>query len=849
MINKREQNISSAFAASLSFGFNEKEADYSLDKEDLVISKYAGMDIYQPTIDNVELFIRKYILNELTFFPRILDVGINLIPSSFDSVKKDHVKDATGLIGIKLHGKNLEIPFMIRDAELLPFDVIQMDGQRVPYSRENLKKVIFGLDKAATQKQQTGPNSPYEGLDKVVNPTTSPGFLGDVLQIQDQHIRRKGNDMYVTASQKIDEALEKVASITPLTWSSVKSLQIEFKKKAKTELTAEYEKLAAENEKGEPTEKQLNLFQRQRDAQFVDANTLPNGTVISFPEKDGKDLVMTKGIIISDYMGFAGDTFKSIKVVIAQDGRMRILSSAEKFLCFKATDQLFSIPKKDVAALNQGDIIIAFDGNKALYPSTVKYIKERFWDRTGSDTMYDGDAKNALKVYDLEPIANSDRLSALFTDSGNKDILETKKEIRVKLSTLNGTKFNEMPYDQFIAKKSEETGIDEMTLSSMLNRYDICIEKWSRSNNPFQGSSSSEKRSSLVFVTSPETKVIPITGVIRNFLRDKNEFEQMETTASFDLTHEEGFEKFASANENIRVECVDRRLRIYNVTVRYSDKSKKMFKQMEKKYNRISQDDLFAIMKMLNFSIPQIQDIIMKAKNEPYATTPLPMNADGTKLNGGAITNMSVQNVKNTVGRFLDPQTLTNAIVANMVGNMVVSGIKAGGPKAMGVAEQLKKFAKESKALSSEFEKIAIAKESKDALAVSKLMALNVMFSEKVAATASGEAVYPRIYDVAATIKEAKPFIEKVATDLITLKAEQAINRVELINPNYIQAAVNEIDNLYKLANAVDEANPINKKAESVAEELGIVKDKKKTDYTEKLKKLKERRDPENKEE
>jgi hypothetical protein len=57
MPNIRETNISNSFAASLSFVGEEKVAEYSLDKEDTLIEKYAGMDIYQPTVDNVENFV------------------------------------------------------------------------------------------------------------------------------------------------------------------------------------------------------------------------------------------------------------------------------------------------------------------------------------------------------------------------------------------------------------------------------------------------------------------------------------------------------------------------------------------------------------------------------------------------------------------------------------------------------------------------------------------------------------------------------------------------------------------------------------------------------------------------
>ena len=818
MRSKTVKNSDNAFAASLSFGFgNEKQASYSLGKEDLSISKYAGLDIYQPTIENTEMFIRKYVLNELSFYPKILDVSIDLIPSSFDSVKKEYVRDATGLVKVRIHEKTLEIPFMLRDGEMLPFDVIQMDNQRVPYSRENLRKVLIGMDNIQRNKAQVGSNSPYLKLDKTTNPATSPGFLGDVLRIQDQHIRHAGNGgTEVYACNKIEATLEKIANAKPLTMESVKNLQTQFYKKAKEQISSEYEKLAEEAALPD-NEENLKLFQRAKDAQFVDANSLPNGTVISFPEKIGRDLEMTKGMVISDYMDFAGESFRNIKVVITNDSRMRVLSSSERFLCFKSKEQLFDIPQRSVSGLSEGDIIMAFDGNKALTPCVVRHIKRRFYSGD-HDIRPDGETENALKVYELEPLPNNDRLSSLFTDTGKNEVFHNK-ELRVNLNTLKDAKFLEVPYGDFISRKALDIGIDEITLSSMLNREEICIRKYTKKRRYNDGITTN-----LVFCTDETTKVIPIKGVIRNFLRDRAEFTQMENTANFDLTDEEGFDKVAYGEDSIRIECIDRRMKLFKVAIRYTDKSKKMFKQMAKNFDRIPEEKVREILRALSFFPMNIQEILFKAKNEQYAQYPLPRDADMSKLEGGAATNMSIQNIKNTVGRFLSPQDLTNAVITGMVGSMIGAGIKGGSAQQLSASAPLrgflKKISSEAKSLSVEFEKVAIEHNSRDAQDVARLMALNSIFAEKVASTATGEDVYLIINEVAKDILDDENHLSKIASELMSLKAQQYENRVGIISPSCIQSAINSIDNLYKLASAVDSANPMNKEA-GAAELMG----------------------------
>lgn len=173
--------------------------------------KIAGIYIDKPTQENIEDFVRRYVHNELTFFPRTLEVTVEFIPSEFDKVQKDHVLEGTGVVGIKIFHKVLELPFLITGGELMPFDIIQMDGQRVPYSRDNVQKIILNLDKQIQMEQQgASTNSPYLGTEGYINPSTVPGFMGDVLSIRDTHSLRKGNGQYVTAGE-YDYGFEKEA--------------------------------------------------------------------------------------------------------------------------------------------------------------------------------------------------------------------------------------------------------------------------------------------------------------------------------------------------------------------------------------------------------------------------------------------------------------------------------------------------------------------------------------------------------------------------------------------------------------------------------------------------------------
>ena len=216
---KKQVSVDLAMQAQL--GILSKYAEDNTEEIEKIISgfnqpsihKYAGIYIDNPNQENIEDFIRKYMYNELSFFPRVLTIDVRLTPNSFDRAKKDIVDTGSGIVSIDVRGKKVELPFMISDGQLDPFDVIQLDGQRCPYSRDNLQKIIINLDKQIEQEQSGGPAisiNAYKTLSDFNNPSTVPGFMGDVLSIRDAQTSRRGNGTYVVASSEYTD-MEKLA--------------------------------------------------------------------------------------------------------------------------------------------------------------------------------------------------------------------------------------------------------------------------------------------------------------------------------------------------------------------------------------------------------------------------------------------------------------------------------------------------------------------------------------------------------------------------------------------------------------------------------------------------------------
>lgn len=790
-MDKRLKDMSNAFSASLSFGFRDNDKDYSLNKEDLVIKKYAGINIYQPTADNIESFIRKYVLNELAFFGQTLDVGIQLNPQEMDSMNSEYVSDANGAVTIKFLGKVIELPFMVVDGELVPFDVIQIEGQRVPYSRENIKKVLEGLKKWTAEKGRDGMESPYVGLAKRVNPSTAPGFLGSVLQIRNQAVGSGSNinGNYIYAS-KVDETLEKLATMKELTIDDLKKLEAEMEKQAYQEVKFEMEKIAEDAAKPEDKEK-LKLFEKMKNVQYENAHILPSGTAIAFPEKEGNEIRMTYGIVVDDYMGIANQLPKKVKIVITQDARVKILSESERFLCFKAPDAIFKIKHESLSSLEEGDVFMAFDGNKALFPCEISFISRR--------TYGSGDRKNDIetRTYNIVPVHDHSRLASLLSDSENKKILDSR--INVALCTLENAKFLELPYGEFIKRKSEELGMEEFKLSNLMPKHSTCIsyDKVGETNKYVKDSF---KETNLVFATDPETRVIKVKGVITDYIRNKDDLDKLAY-----LGEGEGvFEKTAAIENNkVKVVLRDRKRGAYDVDIDYIDKSKQMFKNFRKSYKAISKDDVKQLLRIIGYNNIEAQEIVYKAGNGPQAMFALPKNPNIQALQGAQVQNLTKTKMKNAAKSMVNPRELSTALAATIIGSMLMDSLESSPENVQQMAAQLGSYASDGRTLSSAFEKIAQEKESKSSLEVAKLMSLSAMFNEKVATTLTGQEVYPRIYEVARDIVENSAHLEKTAYDLMQLKALQYKNRNEAINPNYIQSAVNQLDALHKVAYGV----------------------------------------------
>lgn len=799
--------MSEAFAASLSFGGTEKTAmDYSLNPEDTLMTKHAGISIYQPTIDNVEGFVKKYLASECPKDLGSLPISVFLSPYSFDRTRQEYVNDASGQAILDVDGVQIEMPFLIVEGEMTPFDVIQMGGQRVPYSKENLFKIVLGIK---NQKKKNGQNSggaefdPYKKVDEPVNPTSSVGFLGDLLRIQEQYSTRgSSGTMYMTAGAHLSDLIEKVASIKTTSEETSSKLEALVKSAVMSTNVEKFEKIANDVEaaKKETDRKFKKIYKKVKGIDWKDANQIENGTFISFPEFDGNEISMTSGIVISDYIDIKGFyKIPAVKVVISEDGRIRILSKSEKFICVESPDAKFKFSTVSLESLSKGDVVMAFNGDKAFNPSIVDDIKIRTlstaWDNDGS---YIGDEfSSAMKYNSISSTAPAPKVQikcyhfqALRGHSDGADRFDSIARF-IRIAELGGVKLTRMEYDEYIAAKAEEIGVDELTVSKVISRYQFC-----------------DTQGKFILATDPNTRMIKIKGVISKFLSNPKDLENMVNSA-YTPVNEIPIFKTASENEYVEIRKVDPQKRTYDLNVKWTDRNEENYKLMNRSFSRIDELKLRSILKAIGFDMNKVSEATIKTDNENYVKMELPLNAtpDNIAENGFEVGATKTMNkLKNVLFNKGLSTELVNDVVANIAHENLI------GSPTNNAVKLITEKAAEAKQLANVFEKLAMERRSENMRNVAKVMVLSNQFLEKTAEVMNG-AEYPSYISAAANIVSERALMEHLASELVGLNQAQFGNHNSAVHPSHVHGAVLAIDSIFNVASKVCDFCGIEKKA------------------------------------
>lgn len=754
------------FAKSLALGFdNDKNADIDISPSLSLIEKKAGLTIHQPTPENIEKFVSNFVRSELKEFPKALQIRTFLNPTNISDAVRGSVSEANGNVNIKLHDKVVEIPFIIEDGELVPFDIIQMNGERALYSRENINKVLTSISNIYDNPDLSNSFNPYLGTEKKTSPATDIGFLRDVLQIRDEKgSRSTGGTHYVTASEDFDEILEKTSSISEITDEQYKNIESIFAKKALDDWESDMEKIASEDISEERSHFKM-IMEGIKNLPLRNIHTMKNGQKIHFPEVNGSDMSMTPGIVMKNIIPFRSsenkykskaekalqDTRETSIMVITDDGRYIVLPKEEPMFAIEVEDT-WKLKTVEFTTMKEEDIYTALNGNNILFPFKAgnKSIPE----------IRDVSNEGAITEKIPNPNVSAFKLSVIgceeYPSGENFSIVES-----------SGNTFNKTTRDEFA-----------ISLESKFSPEQIALIK---ANLPYGD----------FYACDATTPVVKLTGSIKNYLRHPKEL--MFSGASGDNLFKE-----ASVN-SISLEVVSPERRIYDLKLQWKDNSKTIPSMKRKEFENIQEAKLQGILLAMGLLRSEVAELVEKAIANNRAVMDMPMSATPEKITGGDVEgtiSRAMSNFKNTVLTKKNLENYSTAVIGEQLG-----GIASNSATMANLLEGASKWASESEILSIEFEKIAADKNSTSMLDVAKLMTSSYNMANAIKLACEGKDM-GMFKESCILIDKKTPSLEKMAYELISLKVAQYENKDEIISPSLIHGALNNIDRMFKVAKA-----------------------------------------------
>lgn len=790
-MSSRRDQIDELFKLSLSSGFQEEKyaGDFFEESTMIKIASGAGVEIPNPTYDKIINFVTELVTRDISdLTEEECPVTVQFQPSEQQGVGSNLIKQGSGVIQIMPVKDNeelvLEVPFLVVNGGLAPFDVIQINGQRAPYTRENLGKAINALI-AQGQDDKQGIGDGYVRLEKLHNPSTSQGFLSDTL-----NVRHRGNvipdvgGMFITADEKvIDGILKQAATLSPVDWSKVEAA-------AEALAAKNYQKfIKTASDEGEEISAMVKTASHNSDI----SRTLPwrnvrdvkDRTFIKFPTLEDGGVTMMAGLVLKNLTNVLSDDRAYVPdfyVVITADGRIKKLSKTDEgFICLESNKPLFKLHGCYIDGLRKADqFMVKEDDGSLSAPITIK-----------SDSV--------------RRVNTSNMQAGVFAEN-DVDVLSSVSLRELSLSCAN------REYGQCVVLPTEKP------VCKMSKRKDI-INYIADKNAAMAYKLEAIVPGSInIYAVSKGKRLIAVTGTIGKTFSNLDAVEAVLYGDTVKTAEEDfdGMMKIASIADTITVSKVGAK---YNIKVKYQDKTERMFSSQEEVLEGLSESAAIGALIALNFSRSSATDLMVKVNHRNQVSCSLPANANPSK-----IFTSKKGKVKKAVADFKKAgggRAVKDAVRSKM---LEIAGDKIGkglvGPAVAGLLTGTKlaksqtlanilldksaSLRDEAKTVSSVFEKRAVAEENATMRKCAKIMAMCSYFNDDCIKVMKDEDNYPHFDKLAQEIVNAKPILEDAIDDLLTEKiAYYKRGENHPMSVSFYGAAIGNMDNTFKIAKGI----------------------------------------------
>jgi hypothetical protein len=344
-----------------------------------------GIPLRQTSPPAVEKYLIDKVREDLGEYKDLATITPALRVDSEDGDLSGNITNGFGNLMLDVRGTKVHIPFMIHQKELIPFDVIRMGEQEVPYSVAALRKVINGVYKHNRDKENEGDESGGFSIGTVVDRKDTPlgnGFLGTIMQMRDGELNRTSNgnipfsgpdfgsmddsrfERY--ASEKVDvlevfqDVVEKLASVKSIPRAEVMAFIKDVEKKAADESQAAIDAVskveATDSLEAAGIRRGMSKLQ---DDKLADSSRCASGNNIKFPIADQGRFEYRYGRVYHNIEEWAKNdkerVLSPLKSVVV-DSRLgyKLLKSTDKFMVTLDQPPIFDFKMERARGLEQG---------------------------------------------------------------------------------------------------------------------------------------------------------------------------------------------------------------------------------------------------------------------------------------------------------------------------------------------------------------------------------------------------------------------------------------------------------------------------------------------------------------
>lgn len=510
-----------------------------------------GYPLKQTSPAGIEKELVTRIRNDLGEFSDLALIKPVLKVDSEDGDLSGNVTNAYGTILIRVLKKDLHIPFIIYQKELLPFDIIRMGEDEVAYDMSKLRQIVNNLDKAQRQGSDDGE---FEQVVPMTDVPTQNGFLGNIMRIRDEYqnfdplvghgyaddsfgIMDQGR-MERMASATVDvgdvfeEFHEKLANVQVFSTDAVKQVANDLEEKFAKEAQTAIDLISKVDVPTKTTiEVERGISEMSMDS-LMNASAVASGNNVRFPVFTDNTLEYRLGRVYNQLKPLVDRALNSKfkRLVMDNRGEYALLENNEKFMVSQKEPAAFDMLYTRAKAMFKGRMYTLEASTSEVYAPfevTAGYL-ERYEELTALTAP-----ERALGVT-FYKIADSDLLRDIFIC---KQALPSRRDTfkpHEDLFMLVILKQSDNPFQRVTLSELKEVVTAKEATNQGVSTANYVIEKmmW---DLPIHGGG---KEPVIYVVGDTPTVFMPLTHRIEGFFSRPDAFLQdtklFDKTASYD---------------------------------------------------------------------------------------------------------------------------------------------------------------------------------------------------------------------------------------------------------------------------------------------------------------------------